>query len=108
MSNKKTGTAKGYRIDAIPVEISGDIHNPDTFDICPASNIRAVKTELKGLAKESGLSSLMAIEESAIRITRKWRVDFADIMRCPSFEWVGDPVEIPDIPDEVESDSETV
>lgn len=104
--SKKTGTAKGYRVDAIGVRKDGGVNAPETFDISYAPNMRAVKAECKKVAEIAGLSSMLVIEESAIRIARKWRVDFEDIMRCPSFEWLGDPVEVVDIPDDIDSDDE--
>ena len=104
--SKKTGTAKGYRVDAIGVRKDGGINAPETFDISYASNMRAVKAECNKIAEIAGLSSMLVIEESAIRTARKWRVDFEDIMRCPSFEWLGDPVEVVDIPDDIDSDDE--
>lgn len=102
--SKKTGTAKGFRVDAIGVRKDGGINAPETFDISYAPNMRAVKAECNKIAEMAGLSSMLVIEESAIRIARKWRVDFEDIMRCPSFEWLGDPVEVVDIPDDIDSD----
>ena len=104
--SKKTGTAKGYRVDAIGVRKDGGVNAPETFDISYAPNMRAVKAECNKIAEIAGLSSMLVIEESAIRTARKWRVDFEDIMRCPSFEWLGDPVEIPDILD-TETDETT-
>ena len=103
---KKTGTAKGYRVDAIGVKKDGGINAPETFDISYAPNMRAVKADLNKEAERVGLSSMLVIEESAIRIARKWRVDFEDILKCPSFEWLGDPVEVVDIPDDIESDGD--
>lgn len=111
--SKKTGTAKGYRVDVIPVKKGGEIGAPETLDISYAPNMKAVKADCKARAELYGLSSILVIEESAIRTARKWRVDFEDIMNCPSFEWIGKSVEVPDIPDEIapeieaESDPET-
>lgn len=104
--NKKTGTAKGYRLDVIPVQKGGTIEAPETMDFPTASNIRAVKAGCKATAEIRGLSSLLPIEESAIRIMQKWRVDFEDIIKCPSFEWIGEPEEIPDIPDDIDPETE--
>ena len=104
--SKKTGTAKGYRVDAIGVKKDGGINAPETFDISYAPNMRAVKAECNRVAERAGLSSMLVIEESAIRIARKWRVDFEDIMNCPSFEWVGETVEVPDIPDDIDPESD--
>ena len=103
---KKTGTAKGYRVDVIPVKKGGEIGAPDTIDISYAPNMRAVKADCKARAEFDGLSSILVIEESAIRIARKWRVDFEDIMNCPSFEWVGETVEVPDIPDDIDTETD--
>lgn len=103
---KKTGTAKGYRVDVIPVKKGGTIETPETMDFPTAANMKAVKAGCKDTAKMLGLSSLMPIEESAIRIMQKWRVDFEDIIKCPSFEWVGESVEVPDIPEDIETEIE--
>lgn len=104
--SKKTGTAKGYRVDIIPVKKGGEIGTPETLDISYAPNMRAVKADCKARAELGGLSSILVIEESAIRTARKWRVDFGDIMNCPSFEWVGEAVEVPDIPDDIDSETD--
>lgn len=101
---KKTGTAKGYRVDVIPVKKGGAIEPPETLDFPTAVNMKGVKAGCKATAEIRGLSSLMPIEESAIRIMQKWRVDFDDIIKCPSFEWIGEPVEVPDIPDDIEEE----
>ena len=104
--SKKTGTAKGYRVDVIPIEKGGAIGTPETMDFPTAQNMRAVKSGANAVAKIRGLSSVLVIEESAIRIAQKWRVDFEDILKCPSFEWLGDPVEVVDIPDDIDSEDE--
>ena len=104
--SKKTGTAKGYRVDVIPVKKGGEIGAPETIDISYAPNMRAVKADCKARAEFGGLSSILVIEESAIRTARKWRVDFEDIMNCPSFEWVVETVEVPDIPDDIDAETD--
>lgn len=104
--SKKTGIAKGYHVDVIPVKKCGEIGAPETIYISYAPNMKAVKAECKARAEYGGLSSILVIEESAIRTARKWRVDFEDIMNCPSFEWLGEAVEVPVIPEDIDPETD--
>lgn len=105
MAKIKTGTTYGYRVDVIKVEKDGTTHAPETIDFPAAKNLKDLAKSCIDLANRLNLAQVLPIMPTAVRIVRRWAVDFSDILSAPSFRYMSEPEEIPDV-DETDDESE--